>query len=176
MPFDEATHPRGEAGSAQGGQFVAAQQSSTASAAGAKPKKSGGKGLAYDPKKGTGPGYGTKNGDPRVRKMQELLTKLGLKDASGKPLVIDGKLGPRTTEAIKAAQRKYGMRPDGALTPALARRLAKPRMSKQQLARTRQPIKKTPERSAPSRKPMPPTTRRRPSSPRDSAPDSVSGR
>ncbi|WP_433465711.1 peptidoglycan-binding domain-containing protein [Spirillospora sp. CA-128828] len=138
MPFDEAAHPRGEAGSAEGGQFVAAQSSSkttTVSKSGKGGGKSGGKGLAYNAKTGVGAGYGSKNGDPRVRKLQQLLTKLGIKDARGKPLVIDGKLGPRTTEAIKAAQRKLGLKPDGVLTAGLVRRLAKPRMAKAHLTR-----------------------------------------
>jgi peptidoglycan hydrolase-like protein with peptidoglycan-binding domain len=177
MPYDEAAHPRAEAGQASGGQFVAAEGSTGKSVLGLKAKgaslptekKGGGKG------KGKGKAGGKdKKGDAakkaqQNRALQEALTRLGLKGTDGKPLKVDGVIGPNTTAAIKAAQRKYGMRPDGKVTPDLLRRLTKPRMSKQKLTGTRTPIKKTPQR-----KPMPPTTRRRPSSPRDSAPDSVS--
>ena len=166
MPWDEAAHPRGEAGSAAGGQFVAAQESTASSTAPAKSSgkgKGGGKGMAYDPRTGKGPGYGTPGGDPQVKKIQQALTKLGLKDAKGNPLKIDGKLGPRTTEAIKAAQRKLGLRPDGVVTPGLMRRLSKPRMAKAQLPGKRKALRK-------------PARGRSTSSPRDSAPAPASRR
>ncbi|MGI5418662.1 peptidoglycan-binding domain-containing protein [Actinomadura luteofluorescens] len=183
MPFDEAAHPRAEAGAAGGGQFVAGGGATGKSVLGLKakgaslPTEKGGGGKG----KGKGKGGGKdKKGDAakkakQTRALQQALTRLGLKGADGKPLKVDGVIGPNTTAAIKAAQRKYGMKPDGKVTPALLRRLAKPRMSKQKL-KTRTPIKKAPQRprSAPPRASAPPTTRRRPSSPRDSARDSVS--
>ncbi|MEV0660134.1 peptidoglycan-binding protein [Actinomadura luteofluorescens] len=177
MPFDEAAHPRAEAGAAGGGQFVAGGGATGKSVLGLKAKgaslptekKGGGKG------KGKGAGGKGKKGDAakkakQTRALQQALTRLGLKGADGKPLAVDGVIGPNTTAAIKAAQRKYGMRPDGKVTPDLLRRLARPRMSKQKLTAARTPFKKAPERP----RTAPPTTRRRPSSPRDPARDSVS--
>lgn len=99
----EKKHPRGKTGSGQGGQFVA---------------------LSYDSKTNTGTGYGSKQGDSRVKKLQTALNRLGLKDKNGKPLVIDGKLGPLTTSSIIAAQKKLGIKPaDGKVTPALLKQL-----------------------------------------------------
>lgn len=49
--------------------------------------------------------------------MQEALNKLGLTDANGKPLKLDGKLGPKTTAAIKKLQEQLGMTPNGRVTP-----------------------------------------------------------
>lgn len=75
--------------------------------------------LAYNPKTNTGTGYGMKGGDPHVHALQQALNRLGLKDSAGHPLLLDGKLGPRTTSAIKAAQQRLGLKPDGRVTPAL---------------------------------------------------------
>ncbi|WP_067483781.1 peptidoglycan-binding domain-containing protein [Actinomadura hibisca] len=124
MPWDEEAHPRDEAG-----EFSVASSSSSPS----------GQAMAYDPKRKTGPGYGQKGGDPKVKEVQQLLAKLGLTDASGKPLALDGKLGPKTTEAIKAAQRKYGMKPDGKVTPSVLAKLkkAKPRTKTSRLRKPR---------------------------------------
>lgn len=78
--------------------------------------------LAYDPDSNTGTGYGVEGGDPRVRRLQDALNRLGLTD--GKRLTVDGKLGPKTTAAVKAAQRRLGVAPDGKVNPALLARLA----------------------------------------------------
>lgn len=151
MPFDESAHPRGEAGTATGGQFVAAQTTTKTTTA----KKGGGGSMSYDPKTKRGTGYGRKGGDPRVRKLQALLNKLGLKDAKGRPLAVDGQLGPLTTQAIKAAQRKYGMPVTGKVDGAFIKRLqagGKPRTKTSRLRgkpRTGGPKKKsTTERGA----------------------------
>jgi peptidoglycan hydrolase-like protein with peptidoglycan-binding domain len=53
--------------------------------------------LSFDAKSGRGAGYGRKGGDPRVKKLQSALTRLGLTDSRGKKLSVDGKLGPKTT-------------------------------------------------------------------------------
>lgn len=120
------------AGSGAGGEFApagAAQKQKakprpTSSKQKAKPaaKKPASDTLSYDGKSGTG--YGVKGGDPRVRRLQQALNRLGLKDADGKRLVIDGKYGPRTTAAVKAAQRRLGVEPTGKATPQLMDRLA----------------------------------------------------
>lgn len=102
MEWNPSEHPRKAAGAAGGGQFAP---------------------LSYNAKTNTGTGYGKKHGDDRVRDAQKALNALGMKDASGKPLVLDGKLGPRTTAALKRYQKAHGMRPDGKITPALLSRL-----------------------------------------------------
>jgi putative chitinase len=105
MSWDPSEHPRAAAGAAGGGQFAP---------------------LGYDSAKKTGTGYGKKDGDPRVKAAQEALNRMGVKDAGGKPLAEDGKLGPKTTASIKAYQRSHGIKPaDGKITPALLSALKK---------------------------------------------------
>lgn len=77
--------------------------------------------LGFDGVRGTG--YGLKGGDKRVRALQEQLNRLGLTDSRGRELRIDGELGPLTTQAIKAAQVRLGMRPTGVIAPAFIDRL-----------------------------------------------------
>lgn len=103
--WDSSKHPRAKAGASGGGQFAP---------------------LSYDSSKKTGAGYGSKAGDQRVHDAQEALRKAGLTDADGVPLKLDGKLGPRTTESIKAYQRAHGIKPaDGKITPKLLGALKK---------------------------------------------------
>lgn len=108
--FDETKHPRGKG--ATGGQFVAKGSSGQNDTVG------------FDSKRGTGAGYGAKGGDARVKQLQRVLNNLGFKDAAGKPLAVDGKLGPKTTAAIKRLQRKMGIKADGLVTPALLKKLS----------------------------------------------------
>ena|ERR1700749_531010 len=107
--FNNALHPRGKG--AQGGQFIAKGTSGNNDTVG------------YDANHGTGAGYGTKGGDARVKNLQSALNELGLKGPDGKPLVLDGKLGPKTTAAIKSLQRRLGLKPDGLVTPQLLTRI-----------------------------------------------------
>lgn len=101
-------HARG-----QGGQFAAAS-----SAASGKPTGAWASGpMRFDGKSGTG--YGTRGGDARVRALQSALNKLGL----GGALTVDGKLGPRTTAAIKQMQQRLGLKADGVVTAALMVRI-----------------------------------------------------
>lgn len=109
MVFDESKHARGKG--AQGGQFVSKGASSENDTVG------------YDAKHGTGAGYGAKGGDKRVKQLQTALNELGLKDSAGNPLKVDGKLGPRTTAAIKRAQRRLGLPADGKVSPALLKQI-----------------------------------------------------
>jgi peptidoglycan hydrolase-like protein with peptidoglycan-binding domain len=104
LTWDSKKHPRGKAGSGSGGQFAP---------------------LSYDSSRKTGTGYAKANGDDRVLASQTALRKAGFTDARGNPLKLDGKLGPRTTESIKAYQRKHGLKPDGKITPALLSALKK---------------------------------------------------
>lgn len=124
--FDAALHPRAAAGSSAGGQFAAGGGGGAAASksAPAKKKRISGETLSYDAKSGRGVGYGRKGGDPRVRRLQTALNRLGLTDASGRKLVVDGKLGPKTTAAIKAAQRKLGIPADGKVTPSMLVKLS----------------------------------------------------
>jgi HK97 family phage prohead protease len=111
---DEQAHPRAPKGSTGGGKFAAKP----------KPSKPMAKALGYDPKRNWGTGYGTPGGDKRVHLLQRALNRLGIHaGADGKPLADDGKLGPKTTAAVKAAQKRLGLAPDGHVTPALLARL-----------------------------------------------------
>jgi peptidoglycan hydrolase-like protein with peptidoglycan-binding domain len=138
--FNEAKHKRGTG--AQGGQFVA------------KGTSGAGDTLGYDSKRGTGAGYGTgSKGDNNVKSLQTYLNNLGFTDSQGKPLKVDGKLGPRTTSAVKRLQRKLGLKADGLVTPALLRQLRQASLKK-----GKGPAKKTapvPRRKAPAKKAAP---------------------
>lgn len=104
--FNEALHKRGTG--AQGGQFVAKDGSKSSS-------------IGYDGKRGSG--YGSAGGDSNVKALQKELNRLGLGDASGKALVVDGKFGPKTTAAVQRLQRKLKLPADGKVTPALLKRI-----------------------------------------------------
>lgn len=134
-------HPRGKAGSGKGGQFVA---------------------LSYDSGRNVGTGYGSKQGDSRVKQAQQALNRLGIKDKNGKPLVVDGKYGPLTTSAVAAWQKKNGIKPaNGKLTPALIRQLTSGKKAaaahkKSNLKRGKKPLKPAAKTKAPPpRKLMP---------------------
>ena len=124
--FTENLHPRGTG--ALGGQFVAGGAGAAAAKPPARARAAAGKkrpagNLSFDGRRG--PGYGQKNGDKRVKDLQTALNRLGMTDSSGKKLAVDGKLGPKTTAAIKRAQRKMGLKADGVVTPALLAKLVK---------------------------------------------------
>ncbi len=110
MVFDESKYARGTG--AQGGQFV------TKAAGGGTFKASR---LGFDGKRGAG--YGVKGGDGNVKALQKALNKLGITDAAGKPLAVDGKFGPKTTAALRRLQRKLGLPVDGKVTPALLKKI-----------------------------------------------------
>jgi len=129
--YSSELHPHEPAGSSQGGQFAPAGSSQKQKAKPGHPAAhqkakthQHSDTLSYDPDSNHGTGYGMKGGDPRVHKLQQALNRLGLTDAHGKELADDGKLGPKTTAAVKKAQKRLGMRPDGHVTPALLARLA----------------------------------------------------
>jgi peptidoglycan hydrolase-like protein with peptidoglycan-binding domain len=154
--FNEALHKRGMG--AQGGQFVASDGTKSSS-------------IGYDGKRGSG--YGSKSGDSNVKKLQKELNRLGITDAQGKPLAVDGKFGPRTTAAVRRLQRKLKLPVDGKITPALLKRIkgikktttltekpvkaAKKVAKKAAPARTATPVKKAapPAKRVPAKKTMP---------------------
>jgi peptidoglycan hydrolase-like protein with peptidoglycan-binding domain len=156
VAWTETAHPRNMKGPG-GGEFKGgsgakpaakpASKKPGAKKAGAAPHGS----MSFNGKTGTG--YGSKNGDPRVKKLQTMLNKLGLKDAHGKPLAVDGKLGPLTTQAIKAWQRKNGMKADGVVSPAM---LAKAGARKTTTAHVRARAAKAKPQAAPKPKPRAP--------------------
>lgn len=162
--FDPADHPRAPAGSAAGGQFAAAgsgeakktpaktRGKATRQPAGKKAPSATGT-LGFDGSRGTG--YGQKGGDVRVRRLQEALNRLGLTDASGKKLVLDGKFGPRTTAAVKAAQKRLGLPANGKVTPELFKRLtsAKTLQAKKTMpaSKTTKPAAKPAAKTGPAR-------------------------
>ena len=128
--WTEELHPRAPAGDPTGGQFAPPSDEKSKQ----EDKKYAGSNMVYDPRKDRGPGYGVKGGDKRVRLLQEALNKLGLRDSKGNKLDVDGMLGPLTTQSIKAAQRRLGLKPDGVVTPKLLKQLA--------TAKTLNPVKK----------------------------------
>lgn len=142
MTFAEQLHPRGTG--AQGGQFVV--------------KGSGGKTtkqdtLSFDGKRGAG--YGAAGGDANVKTLQRELNRLGIKDAAGNTLKLDGKLGPKTTAAIKRLQRKMGLPADGKVSVGFLNRIKKiaPGGAKKAPAKKAVPAKKAPaKKSAPPAK------------------------
>jgi HK97 family phage prohead protease len=77
--------------------------------------------FAFDGKRG--PGYGMKNGDPKVKSLQDTLVRLGLAKKGDRAL-SDGKYGPKTSAAVKRAQKALGMKADGVATPAFIAKLA----------------------------------------------------
>jgi peptidoglycan hydrolase-like protein with peptidoglycan-binding domain len=105
-PWAASKHPR-----AQGGRFAAGARD----AAAGHPSGAWARGpMSFNGK--TGAGYGVHGGDERVTALQQALNRLGVTDGRGRPLVVDGRLGPRTTEAVKAAQKRLGLKPDGVVT------------------------------------------------------------
>jgi peptidoglycan hydrolase-like protein with peptidoglycan-binding domain len=163
--FAENLHPRGTG--ALGGQFVAGSAGAAGSKAPARKRATAGRprpagNLAFDGRRG--PGYGQKNGDKRVKNLQTALNRLGLTDSSGKKLAVDGKLGPKTTAAIKKAQRKLGLKADGVVTPALLAKLTKARKLEKAkaapVAKKAAPARKAKAASAPARKATPAPQRR----------------
>lgn len=152
MPFDEAAHPR-----AADGQFTTGPGAEGKSVLGLKAKgaslpkeKKGGKGKGKGKKGASGKGDAEKK-VKQTRALQQALARAGFTDADGKPLKVDGIPGPKTIAAIKKAQRKFGMRPDGKITPDLLRRLAKPRMSKSHLAASKGRTLKAKPKTAPQK-------------------------
>lgn len=140
LVFERFNDQHAPAGSSTGGQFAAgdggaSKTASAATSAAAKsakshsgrprppsrrpPDKSDSGTLAYDPGSNHGTGYDSRDGDVRVHALQDKLISLGITDSSGKPLKKDGKLGPKTTSAVKKLQTALGLKPDGKVTPAL---------------------------------------------------------
>lgn len=124
--FASGEHPRVPSGPG-GGEFTNAGSGKTPTKTPAKTSKgsahhahhtaTGSGTLAYDPKADHGTGYGSAHGDSRVHTLQQALNRLGITDGHGKPLKDDGKLGPRTTAAVKKLQQRLGMKADGQVTP-----------------------------------------------------------
>lgn len=153
MSFTEQLHPRGKG--ATGGQFVAKGSSGSTDTVG------------YDAKRGTGAGYGAKGGDARVKQLQNLLNDMGFTDSQGKPLKVDGKLGPKTTASIKRLQRKLGLKADGLVTPGLLKSLhhanhvrhtkavAAKKASSQKRHTVARPVKKATPHHVPAKKAAP---------------------
>jgi HK97 family phage prohead protease len=131
--FAAGEHPHVPAGSATGGQFAAKGGGGNKS-----PHKSphsghpamhpashpAGGSLGFDAKANHGTGYGSVNGDSRVHTLQQTLNRLGITDGSGKALKDDGKLGPKTTSAVKKLQTRLGMKADGQVSPEFLKAVA----------------------------------------------------
>jgi peptidoglycan hydrolase-like protein with peptidoglycan-binding domain len=130
MAWNAELHPRAPGGSAGGGEF--SDSSKGAAQKGAKPKTAA-KSKAPAEKKAPHhhgdlhfkAGYNSPHGDKRVKVLQTVLNNMGSRDAAGKRLVLDGKLGPKTTAAIKRAQRALGVKPTGIVSEAFLTQLKK---------------------------------------------------
>jgi HK97 family phage prohead protease len=114
-----------------GGQFALGGGRVSASGKKPAPKKAAGHAHAAPVHHGplgfngkTGAGYGVKGGDHRVRELQQALNRFGLTDDQGKPLALDGKYGPRTTAAVKKAQKALGLEQNGKVTEDFIKALA----------------------------------------------------
>lgn len=115
----------------------------------------------------TGTGYDLPHGDARVKLLQNALNDAGFTDAQGHPLAVDGRLGPLTTQAIRAAQKQLGLPTDGVVTPKLLAQIMglppgkrpaekpAPRMTARQALRpARRPAPEKPApKSSPAREP-----------------------
>lgn len=127
--WDESAHTRAPSGQSGGGEFAGQGQKSAEKSAN-RPRRTGQpthrsgvpKGqYGYDGSSGSG--YGVKGGDANVKQLQDNLNRLGLTDGGGKKLVSDGKFGPKTAAAVKAAQQRLGMKPTGIITQGFIDRL-----------------------------------------------------
>jgi peptidoglycan hydrolase-like protein with peptidoglycan-binding domain len=135
--FAAGEHPHVPAGSSTGGQFAAKGGGGNKSSAKG-PHKSPHSGhpamhpashpasgnLGFDAKANHGTGYGSVNGDSRVHTLQQTLNRLGITDGHGKALKDDGKLGPKTTSAVKKLQTRLGMKADGQVSPEFLKAVA----------------------------------------------------
>lgn len=133
--FIESNYERDPKGSTTGGQFTAKPaepvrekpkpKTRRPQGGKAQPRQSVGTGaMSYDPRTGRGTGYGLADGDARVKRLQQALNRLGVRDSRGRRLDVDGKLGPLTTQAVKAAQRRLGLKADGVVTAGLLDKIA----------------------------------------------------
>jgi peptidoglycan hydrolase-like protein with peptidoglycan-binding domain len=105
--------------------------------------------LGFDGKRGTG--YGIKGGDPRVRTLQAVLTRLGMTDANGVRLGVNGKYGPRTTAAVKKLQKAMGVEATGKVTEDFIKQIA----NAKSLAELRPKKAAAAKKTTPKRKPTP---------------------
>jgi HK97 family phage prohead protease len=116
--------PHLPAGSPDGGQFApGGNKGSKGSGKGHGGAKGGAKTAPKDSLT-TGVGMSGKP-DAQVKTLQTVLNRLGVTDAAGKKLAVDGRFGPKTTSAVKAVQKRLGLKQDGVVTPALLSALTK---------------------------------------------------
>ena len=144
MTFNASMHPRAPKGPG-GGEFAGSSSSSKSTAAKPGTKRPAARAargrmvpkgsLGFDGKTGTG--YGKKGGDARVKAMQKRMNALGITDAQGHPLKVDGMLGPKTTAAIKAWQKRNKMPVTGTVDAASLKKLTAARSKTAHLRRAK---------------------------------------
>jgi len=162
--FTESLHPRAAGKFAKKGQTAPAKKSAAAA--------SSSKGnLSFDGRHGAG--YGTPGGDKRVHALQQALNRLGFGDGSGAKLKDDGKLGPKTTAAIKRAQRALGLKPDGVVTPALLTKLTKAKSVKDLKAPAKKAAAGKKATKTPAKKTAPTFTKPTKAAPKKAAPAKI---
>jgi peptidoglycan hydrolase-like protein with peptidoglycan-binding domain len=134
--WDESAHTRAPSGQSGGGEFAGQGQKNAERSAnrrrstgqparrtGQPARRSGVPKGQYGYDGSNGSGYGVKGGDTNVKQLQGELNRLGFTDGAGKKLAEDGKFGPKTTGAVKAAQKRLGMKPTGVITQGFIDRL-----------------------------------------------------
>lgn len=60
-----------------------------------------------------------------VRSVQAVLQRIGITDAAGRQVAVDGSYGPQTASAVKRFQRRKGLTVDGKVGPQTWKRLSK---------------------------------------------------
>ena len=60
-----------------------------------------------------------------VRSVQAVLQRIGITDAAGRQVVVDGSYGPQTAAAVKRFQKRKGLTVDGKVGPQTWRKLSR---------------------------------------------------
>lgn len=69
--------------------------------------------------------------DTKIQDVQSTLNHLGYKGANGKPLAVDGVVGPQTKSAIEAFQKDHGLAVDGVVGPKTLKALEEAKVKQQ---------------------------------------------
>lgn len=69
--------------------------------------------------------------DTKIQDVQSALNHLGYKGVNGKPLAVDGVIGPQTKSAIEAFQKDHGLAVDGVVGPQTLKALEEAKVKQQ---------------------------------------------
>ena len=73
----------------------------------------------------------TTTSKPNIQQWQSDLNHLGYKGTNGKPLAVDGVIGPQTKSAIEAFQKDHGLAVDGVVGPKTLKALEEAKVKQQ---------------------------------------------